>query len=85
MKILTEADIPDVLITLLDECNPENPMQFRRADGRVYRLTMNEPRTGEQQKPMGDLPDFEARQRALFPVPIPLAQIEMVERAMRGE
>ena len=80
MKTFTVRELDREPSVVLDAADKEGVVQIKRRDGRVYSLQAE----ASARKP-GALPDFALRRHAIFPKPIPAAQVRKVDKLLRGE
>ena len=80
MKTFTVRDLDRQPAKVLKACDAEGVVKVKARSGRTYTL-----RADQGAESIGELPDFTARAKAIFPKPLPKKQIAMVDRLLAGE
>ena len=81
MKTFTVRELDREPAVVLDAADRDGAVHIKRRDGRVYSL---QPVLAASAR-ITSLPDFAARRKAIFPKPIPVSQVRMVDKLIAGE
>lgn len=80
MKTFTVRDLDRQPAKVLKACDTEGAVRIKSRSGRTYTMR---PENGS--RPIRELPDFEARLKAIFPKPVTRKHVKFVDRLLAGE